>query len=103
MEKINKRQKAIFDFIKERINEKGIAPSVREIGEAVGLRSTSSVQYNLNVLEDAGYIIRDANMKRTGCGAWCQPHSACRHCYCRNADFSNGIDRGLHCCIRRQR
>ena len=65
MEKINKRQKAIFDFIKERINEKGIAPSVREIGEAVGLRSTSSVQYNLNVLEDAGYIIRDANMKRT--------------------------------------
>ena len=38
MEKINKRQKAIFDFIKERINEKGIAPSVREIGEAVGLR-----------------------------------------------------------------
>ena len=44
MEKINKRQKAIFDFIKERINEKGIAPSVREIGEAVGLRSTSSVQ-----------------------------------------------------------
>ena len=36
MEKINKRQKAIYDFIKERINDKGIAPSVREIGEAVG-------------------------------------------------------------------
>ena len=45
MEKINKRQKAIYDFIKERINDKGIAPSVREIGEAVGLR--------------------DANLKRT--------------------------------------
>ena len=65
MEKINKRQKAIYDFIKERINDKGIAPSVREIGEAVGLRSTSSVQYNLNALEQAGYIIRDANLKRT--------------------------------------
>ena len=58
MEKINKRQKAIYDFIKERINDKGIAPSVREIGEAVGLRSTSSVQYNLNALEQAGYITR---------------------------------------------
>ena len=65
MEKINKRQKAIYDFIKERINDKGIAPSVREIGEAVGLRSTSSVQYNLNALEQAGYITRDANLKRT--------------------------------------
>ena len=43
----------------------GIAPSVREIGEAVGLRSTSSVQYNLNALEQAGYITRDANLKRT--------------------------------------
>lgn len=33
--------------------------------EAVGLRSTSSVQYNLNALEQAGYITRDANLKRT--------------------------------------
>ncbi len=38
---------------------------MREIGEAVGLRSTSSVQYNLNILENAGYIKRDANLKRT--------------------------------------
>ena len=50
MEKINKRQKAIYDFIKERINDKGIAPFVREIGEAVGLRSTSSVQHELYAL-----------------------------------------------------
>ena len=65
MEKISKRQEEIFNFIKQRLDDTGIAPSVREIGEAVGLRSTSSVQYNLNALEDAGYIIRDANLKRT--------------------------------------
>lgn len=65
MEKISKRQQEIFNFIKGRLDETGIAPSVREIGEAVGLRSTSSVQYNLNILEDAGYIVRDANLKRT--------------------------------------
>lgn len=65
MEKISKRQQEIFNFIKGRLDVTGIAPSVREIGEAVGLRSTSSVQYNLNILEDAGYIVRDANLKRT--------------------------------------
>ncbi len=65
MKKINKKQEEIFKFIKDRLDETNIAPSVREIGEAVGLRSTSSVQYNLNALEDAGYIVRDANLKRT--------------------------------------
>lgn len=65
MENINDKQKAIFEYIKEIISQRGVAPSVREIGEAVGLRSTSSVQYNLNVLENAGYIKRDANLKRT--------------------------------------
>lgn len=65
MEKINEKQSDIFNYIKEIISERGVAPSVREIGEAVGLRSTSSVQYNLNALEDAGYIKRDANLKRT--------------------------------------
>lgn len=71
MEKINEKQKQIFDYIKEQIAERGMAPSVREICDAVGLRSTSSVQYNLNALEDAGYIKRDANLKRTIriCGA----------------------------------
>ncbi len=65
MEPINKTQKAVFDFIKDEIDEKGVAPSVREIGKAVGLKSTSTVQYNLNALEDAGYIERDPNLKRT--------------------------------------
>ena len=65
MEKLNEKQSEIFEYIKEIISQRGMAPSVREIGEAVGLRSTSSVQYNLNVLENAGYIKRDANLKRT--------------------------------------
>lgn len=65
MESINDKQKAIFEYIKEVIAQRGVAPSVREIGDAVNLRSTSSVQYNLNVLENAGYIKREANLKRT--------------------------------------
>ncbi|MCM1285386.1 MAG: transcriptional repressor LexA [Acetobacter sp.] len=65
MENLTEKQKAVFDYIKEIISMRGVAPSVREIGEAVGLRSTSSVQYNLNALEEMGYIKRDANLKRT--------------------------------------
>lgn len=65
MENLTEKQKAVFDYIKEIISVRGVAPSVREIGEAVGLRSTSSVQYNLNALEEMGYIKRDANLKRT--------------------------------------
>ena len=65
MNKISVKQNAIFEFIKKSIAQNGMAPSVREIGEAVGLRSTSSVQYNLNALEEAGYIKRDSNLQRT--------------------------------------
>lgn len=65
MEKISDTQKAIFDYIKEIISQRGVAPSVREIADAVNLRSTSSVQYNLNALENAGYIERVPNLKRT--------------------------------------
>lgn len=65
MNNLTETQKAIFKYIKEAISSRGIAPSVREIGQAVGLRSTSSVQYNLNALEEAGYIKRDTNLKRT--------------------------------------
>ena len=65
MEKLTKTQQKVFDYIKEIIDERGVAPSVREIGTAVGLRSTSTVQYNLNALEEAGYIERDAQLKRT--------------------------------------
>lgn len=65
MRQLTEKQQAVFDYIKDIIDERGIAPSVREIGMAVGLKSTSSVQYNLNALEEAGYILRDPNLKRT--------------------------------------
>lgn len=65
MEKISEKQMQVFEFIKDKIALNGVAPSVREIGEAVGLKSTSSVQYNLNALENAGYIKREPNLKRT--------------------------------------
>lgn len=65
MNNLSKTQNAIFEYIKNKISQTGVAPSVREIAAAVGLRSTSSVQYNLNILEKAGLIKRDANLKRT--------------------------------------
>ncbi len=65
MEHITKRQEEMLSYIQKVIKERSTAPSVREIGEAVRLSSTSSVQYNLNALEKAGYIERDPNLKRT--------------------------------------
>ena len=66
MKKISKKQQEIFDYIKAFIDENATPPSVREIGEAVGLKSPSTVQYHINALVEAGYIERgDANMKRT--------------------------------------
>lgn len=58
------RQRRILDFIRERVAEKGFPPSVREIGEAVGLTSTSSVAHQLRVLEEKGYVRKDPNTPR---------------------------------------
>lgn len=64
MEPINETQKRIYEFLVER-SQDGVPPSVREIGAAVGLKSTSSVQANLDALEKAGYIMRDPLLKRS--------------------------------------
>ena len=61
---LTSRQRTILDFIRDRVNEKGLPPSVREIGEAVGLTSTSSVAHQLRVLEEKGYLRRDPNTPR---------------------------------------
>lgn len=61
---INDTQRKIYEFLVER-STNGVPPSVREIGAAVGLRSTSSVQSNLDALEAAGYIQRDPLLKRS--------------------------------------
>ena len=61
---INETQRKVYDFLAESIRANGLPPTVREIGAAVGLRSTSSVQSCLDVLEDEGYITRDPLLKR---------------------------------------
>ena len=62
--KISKKQKEILEFMKSEILSKGFPPSVREICEAVGLKSTSSVHSHLETLERNGYIRRDPTKPR---------------------------------------
>ena len=64
MDRINDTQQRIYEYLMER-SQDGVPPSVREIGAAVGLKSTSSVQANLDALEAAGYITRDPMLKRS--------------------------------------
>ncbi|WP_438445761.1 transcriptional repressor LexA [Gorillibacterium sp. sgz5001074] len=64
MSKISNRQQAILDFIKTEVREKGYPPSVREIGEAVGLASSSTVHGHLERLEKKGMIRRDPTKPR---------------------------------------
>lgn len=62
--KISSRQQSILDFIKNEVREKGYPPSVREIGEAVGLLSSSTVHGHLDRLEKKGLIRRDPTKPR---------------------------------------
>jgi repressor LexA len=62
---LNKREKAILRFIEKEIDANGYPPSVREIGKAVGLKSTATVHSYLERLEDNGYISRKDKMGRT--------------------------------------
>ncbi len=64
MKELNNTQKKIYEFLAER-SQNGVPPTVREICAAVGLKSTSSVQSNLDALEEAGYIERDPLLKRS--------------------------------------
>lgn len=63
-EKLTDTQMRIYEYLTKRL-QSGVPPSVREIGSAVGLKSTSSVQANLDALETAGYITRDPLLKRS--------------------------------------
>ncbi len=62
--KINKKQQEILSFIKEQIKDKGYPPAVRDICQAVDLKSTSSVHAHLEKLEKNGYIRRDPTKPR---------------------------------------
>ena len=62
--RISKKQQEILDYIKNEILNRGFPPAVREICEAVNLKSTSSVHSHLEALEKNGYIRRDATKPR---------------------------------------
>ena len=62
--KITKKQEEILEYIKDQIMNRGFPPAVREICEAVNLKSTSSVHAHLETLEKNGYIRRDPTKPR---------------------------------------
>ena len=64
MQELSKMQRKIYDYLVSCIREQGYPPSVREIGEAVGLRSPSTVHFHLKHLMEAGYIEKGAGKGR---------------------------------------
>lgn len=80
MAELSAKQLQILDFIKREVREKGYPPSVREICEAIGLKSTSTVHGHLSRLEKKGYIRRDPTKPRAieildGAAELLSPHS----------------------------
>jgi repressor LexA len=63
-EVLTHRQREILDYLRKAMREKAYPPTVREIGLAIGLSSSSTVQNHLNTLERKGYIRRDAAKSR---------------------------------------
>jgi repressor LexA len=61
---LTERQRTILDVIRASVTNRGYPPSIREIGDAVGLTSTSSVAHQLRTLERKGYLRRDPNRPR---------------------------------------
>lgn len=62
---LNKRERAILDYIEKQAKKNGYPPSVREIGKAVGLKSTATVHGYLEKLEVKGYIKKESQKGRT--------------------------------------
>lgn len=63
-EKLSKRQQTMLEYIWEYIRDAGRPPTIREIGQAAKISSTSVVNYNLTKLAEKGYIDRDAEVSR---------------------------------------
>lgn len=64
MRALTEKQQAILTYIAECVREQGFPPSVREICDAVGLKSPSTVHSHLNTLEEAGCIVRESGKTR---------------------------------------
>lgn len=65
MQKLTERQKAVLDFIVESIHDRGYPPTLREIGNHLGIRSTNGVNDHLRALERKGYLTREDMKSRT--------------------------------------
>ncbi len=63
-QKLSEKQRNILRFIETHIDTHGFPPTIRQIGEATGIASTSVVNYNLNKLVTAGYLARSARSSR---------------------------------------
>jgi len=61
---LSEKQLAILECVSRSVSTRGYPPSMREIGDAVGLASLSSVSYQLDQLEQSGYLRRDPNRPR---------------------------------------
>jgi repressor LexA len=64
LDQLTTRQREVFDFIKEKINNRGYGPTVREIGEYFEISSPNGVMCHLKALEKKGIITREPNMSR---------------------------------------
>ena len=62
---LSSREEQVLQIVRAGVARRGYPPSIREIGDAVGLRSTSSVAYHLKALEKKGYLHRDPGRPRT--------------------------------------
>lgn len=70
---LTKRQQEIYDFLKDRILNRGYGPTVREIGEYFGIKSPNGVMCHLKALEKKGLITRESNMSRAICLSEAKP------------------------------
>ncbi len=61
---LTKRQREVLEFVRSEVHRRGFPPSVREIGQAVGLSSSSTVHSHLAALEDKGFVRRDPSKPR---------------------------------------
>src|SRR5687767_15831299 len=61
---MTKRQKMVYEFIRDKIRNRGYGPTVREIGEQFGISSPNGVMCHLKALEKKGVITREPNMSR---------------------------------------
>ncbi len=64
LDQLTRRQRDVFEFIRDKIENRGYGPTVREIGDQFGISSPNGVMCHLKALEKKGLITREANMSR---------------------------------------